>query len=213
MNSTRRTFGLTGGIASGKSTVARMFEDLGAKIIDADRLGHELIRSPLPAYQEIVQHFGDSILDAAREIDRKNLGAVAFAHPEKLRELNAILHPRIMARIEELAQIFCAQDPHAVILVDAALIFEGGIGNRFQKVIVAWCRPEQQLERLMGKTGLSREEAEQRIAAQMPVEEKRRRADYVIDTSGSFDQTREQVVKLFPRLKISDANNLGKLGT
>lgn len=194
-------FGLTGGIASGKSTVARMLESLGARVIDADRIGHELLRSPHPAYQEVVQRFGREILDFTGEIDRTRLAAVVFADPAKLRELNVILHPRIIARVEELAAQYHAESPHAVLVVDAALLFEAGIGGRFTKVLVVWCRPDQQVERLMAKTGLSREEAERRIAAQMPVEEKRRRADYEIDCSGSLEETRAQVDALYSELQ------------
>jgi dephospho-CoA kinase len=193
-------FGLTGGVASGKSTAARMFEKLGAKIIDADRIGHELHAKSSPAYPEIIQEFGAGILDPSGEINRQRLGAEVFTDSEKLRELNAILHPRIVERVEGLAREHARQDPQAVILVDAALIFETGIGGRFSKVIVTWCRPEQQLERLMHK-GLTRQESERRIAAQMPVEEKRRRADYVIDSSGSLENTRSQVEGIFAELK------------
>jgi dephospho-CoA kinase len=184
--------GLTGGVASGKSTAARMFEELGAHVIDADRIGHELLLASSPAYSEIVQRFGREILDATGEINRNRLGALVFSDPEKLRALNAIVHPRIIARVEELAEQFSSRNPAAVILVDAALIFEAGIGGRFEKVIVTWCRPEQQLERLKHK-GLTREQAESRIAAQIPAEEKRRRADFVIDSSGSLENTRAQV--------------------
>ena len=195
-----RYFGLTGGVASGKSTVARMCAELGAKIIDADGLGHELIRRGLPAHEEIVRRFGRAILDASGEIDRKRLGSVVFADPQKLQELNSILHPRIIEGVELLARIFHSRDPQTVIMVDAALIFEAGIGGQFAKVIVAWCRPELQFERLITNTGISREEAERRIANQMPVEEKRRRADYVIDCSGRLDKTRRQVEALYPKL-------------
>ena len=194
-------FGLTGGVASGKSTVARVLEGLGAKIIDADRLGHELLRRPHPAHQEVVRRFGREILDPTGEIDRKRLGAVVFADPTKLRELNAILHPLIIARVEELAARYHAENPGAVVVVDAALLFEAGIGGRFTKVLVVWCRPEQQVERLMAKTGLSRQEAEQRIAAQLPVDEKRWRADFEIDSSGSLERTRAQVEALYPELQ------------
>lgn len=196
-----RYFGLTGGVASGKSTVAQMFQDLGAKIIDADRIGHELLRARLPAYQEVVQRFGTRILDASGEIDRGRLGALVFADPEKLLELNAILHPRIIARVEELADSFHVENPRAVILVDAALIYEAGIGSHFAKMIVAWCRPEQQIERLMAKAEISREEAERRVAAQMPAEEKRRRADYLIDCSGDLETTRGQVETIYAGLE------------
>jgi dephospho-CoA kinase len=196
-----RYFGLTGGLASGKSTVARMFEELGAKVIDADGLAHELYRAPLPAYKEIVNRFGSEILDSAGEIDRKRLGPIVFADAQKLRELSAILHPPIIERIEELALGWHALTPYAVIVVDAALIYEAGVADHFLEVLVTWCRPEQQLERLMAKTGLSREEAERRIAAQLPVEEKRRRGDYEIDCSGSLESTRQQVQNLFAQLK------------
>jgi len=200
MNELSRTFGLTGGIASGKTTVAAMFAELGAKIIDADRLGHEVIRSPLPAYHEVVHHFGFEILDAEGEIDRKCLGGIVFSDPEKLRLLNSIVHPRAIERIEQLATAYHLADPKAVVLVEAALHYEAGIADRFAKMIVAWCRAEQQVERLMAKTGVSREEAERRIATQMPAEEKRRRADYVIDCSGSREETRARVGAVYREL-------------
>jgi dephospho-CoA kinase len=198
-------FGLTGGMASGKSTVARMLESLGARIIDADRVGHELLRRPYPAYQEIVGCFGNGILDSEGEVDRKRLGDLVFADPAKLQELDGILHPRIIARVEELAAGYCAENFGAVIVVDAALLFEAGIGARFIRVLVVWCRPEQQIERLMAKTGLSLQDAERRIAAQMPVDEKRRRADYEIDSSGSLEDTRAQVEALYPKLQRLEA--------
>ncbi len=201
MNQLSRAFGLTGGVASGKSTVAQMFAELGAKVIDADRLGHELIRAPLPTYHEIVSRFGFEVLDPQGEIDRQRLGALVFADPEKLCVLNTILHPRIMERCEQLAEGFFLQDPRVVALVDAALIYEANLVDRFAKIIVTWCRPEQQLERLMARTGLARAKAERRIATQMPMEEKRRRADYVIDCSGNFDDTRRQIQSLFSNLQ------------
>jgi len=200
-------FGLTGGAASGKSTVARILEGLGARIIDADSVGHELQRPSRATYQELLRSFGNEILDPTGEIDRRRLGAIAFADPAKLRNLNAILHPRIIARVEELAAQYHAESPGAVIVVDAALLFEAGIGGRFTKVLVVWCRPDQQIERLMAKVGLSREEAEQRIAAQMPVDQKRRRADYEIDSSGSLENTRAQVEALYPELQRLAAAN------
>jgi dephospho-CoA kinase len=196
-----RYFGLTGGVACGKSTVARMFEELGAKVIDADGLGHELYRAPLPAYKETVSRFGSEILDSAGEIDRKRLGSIVFADAQKLRDLSLILHPRIIERIEEFVLGYHALTPHAVIVVDAALIYEAGVSDRFLKVLVTWCLREQQLERLMAKTGLSREDAERRIAAQLPIEEKRRRADYLIDCSGTLDSTQAQVEALYPKLR------------
>lgn len=201
-------YGLTGGIACGKSTVAAIFAELGARIIDADRLAHELIRSPQPAYHDAVRHFGFEILDSQGEIDRKRLGAVVFADPQKLQTLNAIVHPRVMERIEQLAEAYYLQEPRAVVLVDAALIYEAGLADRFSKIIVAWCRPEQQLERLMAKSGLSREDAEHRIATQMPAEEKRRRADFVIDCSVDMEATHRQVNELYIEFQRSAASKL-----
>jgi dephospho-CoA kinase len=192
-------FGLTGGIASGKSTVAGMFRERGARVIDADQIGHDLLRSAETAYQEVVQHFGPEVLDSSGEVNRLRLGARVFADRAQSDALNAILHPRIIARVEVLARDFIARAPRAVILVDAALIFEAGIGARFRKVIVTWCRPEQQLARLLAK-GLPRQEAERRIAAQMPIEEKRSRADYVIDCSGNLEETRRQTDEIYAEL-------------
>jgi dephospho-CoA kinase len=196
-----RNFGLTGGIASGKSTVARILEELGAKVIDADRVGHELLRRSHPVHQQVVARFGQGILRPDGEIDRKLLGSIVFADPERLRELSAIVHPNLIARVDELAAGLHAGHAEAVIVVDAAVIYEAGVADRFAKILVAWCRPEQQIERLMAKTGLSREDALRRVASQIPSEEKRRRADYVIDCSGSLAETRTQAEALYPELK------------
>ena len=181
--------------------MARYFQELGASIIDADRVGHELIEPGREAYQEILQRFGEEVLDPAGIIDRRKLGARVFANPEELGRLNAILHPRIVARADELAHEFQARDPHAVVIVDAALIFEAGMDERLCKVLVVWCRPKQQVERLMAKMGIPRKEAERRIAAQMPAEEKRCRADYLIDSSGTLEQSHAQVAAIYPRLQ------------
>jgi len=196
-----RNFGLTGGIASGKSTVARILEELGAQVIDADRVGHELLRRPHPVHQQVVARFGQGILGPDGEIDRKLLGAMVFADPQRLRELSAIVHPSLIARVDELAAQLRAGRPGAVIVVDAAVIYEAGVADRFAKILVAWCRPEQQIERLMAKTGLSREDAVRRVASQIPSEEKRRRADYVIDCSGTLAETRTQAEALYPEIK------------
>ncbi len=201
MNFSARYFGLTGGIASGKSTVAAMLSDLGAYIIDADKIGHEMLLLTSPAYPELISAFGRGILDSAGRIDRKKLGTLVFSDPAKLQQLNRIVHPRIIEQASRLAVQHCSQNPGAVVVVDAALIYETSIPGRFAKTIVAWCRPEQQIERLIAKTGLSREEAERRITSQMPAEEKRRRADFVVDCSGSLEDTRRQVETLYPVLK------------
>jgi dephospho-CoA kinase len=196
-----RNFGLTGGIASGKSTVAGFLEALGAKVIDADQVGHELLQPSNPIHSKLVSHFGQEILKPGGEIDRGRLSTIVFADPQKLGELTSIMHPRLIARVEELAEELRSRHPRAVILVDAALIYEAGVADRFAKILVAWCRPEQQIERLMAKTGVSRQEALRRMASQIPPEEKRRRADYVIDCSGSLEETQAQVEALYPEIK------------
>lgn len=214
-------FGLTGGIACGKSTVAQYLAACGARVVDADRLGHEMLLPGSPAYAELLAHFGPGILaedncpqaavsvppggqplgEADRGIDRRKLGAIVFANPTELKALNAIVHPRIIRLVEEQAAKIVAGDADAVVVVDAALIYEAGIAGRCRKVIVAWCRAEQQLARLMTKSGLPRAQAEARIAAQMPLEEKRRRADFAIDCSGTLQQTRSQAEALFEALR------------
>jgi dephospho-CoA kinase len=201
MSVSARYFGLTGGIASGKTTVAAMLRKLGAHIIDADKVGHEMLLPSSPAFPELVAAFGRGILDSAGRIDRGKLGPLVFRDPAKLHQLNRIVHPRIIERISSVAAGHHRRNLEAVVVVDAALIYETGIPGRFMKTIVAWCRPEQQVERLVIKTGLGREEAEQRIASQMPAEEKRRRADFVIDCSGTLENTRRQVEDLYPVLQ------------
>ena len=181
--------------------MARFFQDLGAYIIDADRVGHEVIEPGHAAYQEVIERFGRESLDAGGHVDRKKLGARVFTDPQQLRLLNAIVHPHIIARVQELAVEHLKRNPRAVVIVDAALIFESGIAGTMRKVMVAWCRPEQQVERFMANTGATRQEAERRIRAQMPVEEKRRRADYVIDCSGTLEQSRAQVQTIYPELQ------------
>jgi dephospho-CoA kinase len=197
----RPCFGLTGGIASGKSTVASFFSEQGARTVDADVIAHEILLSPGPAYDEVIEHFGREILDSSGKIDRRKLGELVFKGLDQRRALEAILHPRIIARQEEMVSRYLSQKPDGVALVEAALIYEAGISGRFLKMIVAWCRRDQQLERLMAMAHLSRTEAEARIAAQMPADEKRRRADYVIDCSGSLEETRRQVVSVYEELE------------
>lgn len=201
MNASARYFGLTGGIACGKSTVAEMLRELGAYLIDADKIGHEMLLPSSAVFPDLVSAFGRGILDSTGSIDKKKLGPLVFADPAKLQQLNSIVHPRIIERTGQLATEYCAKNPGAVVIVDAALIFETGIPCRFVKTIVAWCRPEQQMERLIAKTGLSHEQAEQRISSQMPADEKRQLADFVIDCSRTLEETRGQVQGLYPVLQ------------
>jgi dephospho-CoA kinase len=196
--------GLTGGIASGKTTVASMLRDRDCLALDADALAHELLEPGQAAYEEVVREFGEQILVPGGAVDRKKLGAIVFADPQKLGRLNQITHPRIL---EIAAKWFAALDhpggPDFAFL-EAALILEAGSQKSLDRVVVCWCRPEQQLERLKER-GLLLEEAQRRIAAQMPIDEKRRLADEVIDCSRSIGETEQQVVRLIERLKQSAA--------
>ncbi|MGC1620787.1 MAG: dephospho-CoA kinase [Candidatus Acidiferrum sp.] len=195
-----KRIGLTGGIASGKSAIAAVLRELGFRVIDADALGHMLIEPGQPAYGEIVREFGDGFVGADGRIDRGKLGAVVFANPEKLKKLNAIVHPRVEA---EMARQFteCEKDGvRDAAFVEAALLVEAGYQKNLDGLVVAWCTPEQQVERLLAR-GMSEVEARRRIAAQMPAEEKLKYATEKIDCTGSKEATRRQVEELAERLR------------
>jgi dephospho-CoA kinase len=191
--------GLTGGIACGKSTVARMFRDLDFQVLDADPLGHEMLEPDQPAYAEVVREFGDGILESDGSISRAKLGGVVFADPAKLERLNQIIHPRVSLVTEQWLAALDRPGGPAVAIVEAALLIEAGYRARLQRIIVVSCRPEQQLARLIER-GLSEDQARQRIGAQMPIGEKVALADDVIDTSGTLEETRRQVNELGERL-------------
>src|SRR5215472_2861044 len=181
--------GLTGGIASGKSAVAAMLRELGFSVLDADSLAHKIIEPGQPAYDEVVREFGPSITDGQSRIDRG-----------KLERLNAIVHPRVAEVVFRQFEEWARQGTRDAAFVEAALLIESGIHKRLDGLVVAWCEPDQQLERLMDR-GLSEAEARRRIAAQMPVEEKLRQATDKIDCSGSLEQTRHQVEALAAKLR------------
>ncbi|HZD94838.1 MAG TPA: dephospho-CoA kinase, partial [Candidatus Sulfotelmatobacter sp.] len=197
--------GLTGGIACGKSTVAKMFAELGARIVDADVLVHELYRPGQEVYQELVRRFGQEILKADGEVDRARLAALAF-DGGRVEELNKIVHPAVIRRQEQWMREMGDKDPYAVAIVEAALIFEAGVRDRFDKVLVVTCRTAQKVERLAHRAGLSepeaRAEVERRSRAQLSDEEKARRADFVIDNSGPLEVTRHQVQRIYSELKV-----------
>ena len=192
--------GLTGGIGCGKTTVAHMFGERGAQLINADAVGHEVIRKPEPAYEEILESFGKSLLGEDEEIDRGRLGEIVFADREKLRRLNAIVHPRIIERLNHYSDKMAEAYPESILLVEAALIYEAKLDSWFDRIITAWCPPARQEERLTQDHGMTLEEARRRIAGQLPNEEKRRRADYVIDCSGTLEETRRQVEEVYAQL-------------
>jgi len=199
--------GLTGGIATGKTAVVAMLRELGCCVLEADKIGHQMIEPGGAAYEEVVREFGRGILTPEGLVDRQKLGPMVFADPKRLARLNAIVHPPILEEQSRQLAVIEQADPHAIAVVEAALLMEAGFDKNLEIVLVTWCTPEQQLARLTQAgtgRGLTIEQARQRIAAQMPVEEKRRRADAVIDCSGTLDDTRAQVLVLFAKLKAME---------
>jgi len=192
-----RVLGLTGGIGSGKTVVGKMFAELGAELIDADQLAREVVEPGQPALDEIVKRFGAHILLANGRLDRRKLGGIIFADASARAGLNAITHPRIRERME--AAITARRDRKGVLMLDIPLLYENARTGLVEKVIVVWVDPQTQYRRLIERGGLTAEEARQRIAAQMPLDEKRALADHVIDNSGSQDATRRQVEAIYRR--------------
>ena len=202
-----KRFGLTGGIASGKSAVAGMLREMGFHVIDADALGHEVMEPGTRAFEEIKREFGEGVIGEDGRIDRGKLGAMVFADRAKLERLNAIVHPRVE---EEMVRKFSEWEKSGVkdaAFVEAALLVEAGYQKNLDGLVVVWCRPEQQLERLLAR-GLSEGEARRRIAAQMPAEEKLKYATEKIDCSGTLEDTRRQVGELAERLRRGKAGNV-----
>ena len=197
--------GLTGGIVSGKSTVALMFKDLGAKIVDADKLGHSVILPHKPAWEKIVKIFGKDILQNDLTIDREKLGKIVFANQSLLKKLNDITHPEITKiikkEIDSLKNKTYKQKK--ILIIDAALIYEAKIDRLMDKIIVVYIDEDEQIKRLIKRNNLSKDEALQRIKSQMPMKEKVKMADYVIDNSNSLDKTKKQVEKIWKNLVSS----------
>ena len=191
--------GLTGGIASGKSTVCGMLRERGCRIIDADQVAHQLILKGQPCYEPVVRGFGPEVLDAEGEIDRKRLGGLVFENRHLLETLNSIVHPCVIRQILAELDIMEKQDSHSTVVVDASLMIESGFYKHFRRLVVVTCTMAQQMNRLMSRNGLSEEAARQRISVQMPLEQKIRYADYVVDNSGSLDETRTQVDALIKK--------------
>jgi dephospho-CoA kinase len=193
--------GLTGGIATGKSTVSRLFVECGARLIDADVLARAVVEPGTPACREIAAAFGREMLQADGAVDRERLGAVVFGDPAKRARLEAIIHPYVFAEEECLFRKITAEDPHAVVLFDAALLIETGAYKRKDRVIVVTAGERTQLRRLMERNRLTEEEARQRIRSQVPLAEKVTVADYVIDGTLPMEQLRAEVRRIYAELK------------
>ena len=197
-----RIIGLTGGIASGKSTVSRMLRQLGAHILDADVIAKEIVKSGQPALEEIREAFGQEIILPDGELNRKKLGLIVFGNPAKLAILNEITHPRVKEKItaglEELKSV--AFTDKVVAVVDAPLLIEAGLTDMVEEVWVVAVNEEIQVERLVARDGITIEEAHKRLASQMTLKDKLAYADKVIDNNGPVEETSSQVLKLWKEL-------------
>ena len=193
--------GLTGGLASGKSFVGHALAALGCYLIEADQLGHDVMMPGAEAYDSIVREFGAGILEPDGQINRRKLGALVWDHPDRLARLSSFVHPAVWAREERRMAEIQQADPRAIAVVEAAILVETGSYKRFDKLIVVTCTAEQQMERAVSRGSYSREEVAARLARQLPLQEKLRVADYVIDTSGAKENTLDQVRTVFETLR------------
>jgi dephospho-CoA kinase len=190
--------GLTGSIATGKSTVSQMFKDEGCPVIDADLIAREVVEPGTPVLEEIVRHFGEHILHDDGTLNRKRLGEIVFEHPEEREKLNSMVHPAVRMEMKERSEAAeAAGEP--LIILDIPLLIENDLYYLVDEVLVVYVPDEVQKERLITRNGYTEEEADQRITSQMPIEKKRKEADYIIDNSGTLEDTRAQVKELVRR--------------
>lgn len=195
------TVGLTGGLASGKSFVGDALAELGCHLIEADELGHQVLLPGAEAYDAVLNEFGIEILDDDGQIDRSKLGALVWDAPDRLRKLSSLVHPPVIAREEKTIAEISRRSPQAIVVVAAAILVETGRYKRFDRLIVVVCDQEQQIERAMKRAPYTREQVLARLSRQLPLEEKLRVADYVIDTSGTKEKTLEQVRAVYSSLR------------
>lgn len=193
--------GLTGGIASGKSLVTRVLRDLGAHVIDADKIVHGLLGAGQDACREVVHHFGPAILQPDGSIDRRKLGDIIFNHPEERAWLNQCIHPRVFEVYSHQVKHISERQPDAIVVMDAALLIETGYHKHMDKLIVVYASREDQVKRLMERDRFTREQAMARISSQMSLDEKRRYADFVIENTGTRDEAEQQTREIFAKLK------------
>jgi len=198
--------GLTGGIACGKSTISRMFRDLDIPILDADPLAHELLEPGQPVYDQVLAEFGEAVQAPGKSIDRAKLGPIVFADPEKLKRLNQIIHPHIVEIVDRWFATLDQPGGPPIAIVEAALLIEAGYRPKLNCLIVVRCTPGQQLARLRER-GLNEIQAQQRINSQIPIEDKIKVADEIIDGGTSFEETSRQVRDLTTRLKLQAAKS------
>ena len=195
--------GLTGGISSGKDTVASFLRECGVTIIDADEISREIVKPGMPAWAELVEEFGSEILSPDNTIDRSKLGKIVFNEPSQLQRLNGITHPKIIAEEKKRIQSILKINPKTIIVVNAALLIESGNYKNMDKVIVVYVDEKVQIERAMKRDHLSLSEVQKRIDAQIPLNKKSKYADFLIDNNGTVKNTKEQVEKVFKTLTES----------
>lgn len=193
---------LTGGIATGKSIVADILENLGCYIHRADQIAHQLMEPEKPAWKKIVVHFGEKILNENRTINRKKLGSIVFSDEKERKFLNETLHPLVMEQKKEEIDRLQKEKQYTIFVSEAALTLEAGFASYFDRIVVVYCQKEVQMKRIMGRDKVSRKEALRKIEAQMPSEEKLKYADYIIDTSGPLRKTVEQTERVFRGLML-----------
>jgi dephospho-CoA kinase len=206
--------GLTGGIASGKSTVSKIFASFGAKVLDADEVAREVLLPGQPAWTRLRQVFGEEFFHPDGTVKRKQLRKLVFADPEKRSQLNAIVHPEVMREINRRSEVLSSSAQNGVLLVDVPLLLEVGVANRFDKVVVVYVSESVQINRLQQRDGISEEEAKQALKVQMALSKKVEQADYLIDNSGTLEETLAQVEKVWDELlKLARDLRRGETGT
>ncbi|MGA3016274.1 MAG: dephospho-CoA kinase [Bryobacteraceae bacterium] len=193
--------GLTGGLASGKTFVGETLAGHGCLLIQADELGHAALEPGGEAYAEVVREFGRGILGGDGRIERRALAALVFAAPERLERLNSLVHPSVMRREDELMAEFGAREPRGIAVVEAAILIETGSYKRYDRIILVACREDQQVERAMRREGAREADVRARLSRQMPLDEKRKYADFVIDTSGGKEDTVRQTRAVYEALR------------
>lgn len=193
--------GLTGGLASGKSFVGRTLRSFGCFLVQADEIGHQVLARDGEAFAGVLAEFGDTILDPSGEIDRRKLAGLVFEDPVRLGRLNDLVHPAVIRREEALIEAFAKEDPDGIAVVEAAILIETGSFRRFDRLILVVATEAQQIERAVARDHCSVEEARARLKRQMPLEEKRKYADYIIDTSGPKQNTVEQTRHVYEALR------------
>jgi dephospho-CoA kinase len=194
--------GLTGGVATGKSTVANMFKQCGAVVIDADQLARAVVKPGKPAWREIVKTFGKTVLNADRTLNRRELGTIVFGNRTKLRRLERIIHPRVAREQQRLVRQIAKRKPHTVVIYEVPLLFEAGVDKRVDTIIVVTADRDTQIARLKKRNGLSRAEALRRISNQMPLAKKIQRADHVLNGTFPRPSLRKQVSQLLRSLRL-----------